>query len=145
MTTEEKRVNRELLVILNQFHLTDKIPSELLQNLQNNQDESWPFVYEENLKLEEQKIKRQTAILFSDIYIMYICKDEAERARLKQIYIDNEEKRKRKNDFAFLQKEAAVHDEGKEELTNLPAVQENKDSIWTKIKKLIKKLLVHNR
>lgn len=92
MTTKQKIANKEVLIILDKLNLTSKIPKELLVAMKNNQDESWNFVYNDNLKLEEQKMTRQTIILFTSLYFMYICEDNNEKENLKKIYMENEKR-----------------------------------------------------
>lgn len=92
MTTKEKIANKEVLIILDSLNLTDKIPEKVLKYMESNQDENWKFTYNKNLKLEEQKLTRQTIILFSSLYYLYICENINEKERLKNIYIENERK-----------------------------------------------------
>ena len=92
MTLKQKMANKEVLIILDKLNLMDKIPKDLLDAMKNNQDESWSFTYNDNLKLEEQKITRQTIILFTSLYFMYICEDNTEKEKLKKIYIENEKR-----------------------------------------------------
>lgn len=92
MTLKQKIANKEVLIILDKLNLMDKIPTDVLAAMKNNQDESWSFVYNDNLKLEEQKITRQTIILFTSLYFIYICEDNNEKEKLKKIYMENEKK-----------------------------------------------------
>lgn len=92
MTFKQKIANKEVLIILDKLNLMDKIPKDLLGAMKNNQDESWSFIYNDNLKLEEQKMTRQTIILFTSLYFMYICEDNTEKEKLKKIYIENEKR-----------------------------------------------------
>lgn len=94
MIITERRANKEVLIILNELNLINQIPQNVYSNLYKNQDESWKFAYNPNLKLEEQKILRDTAVLFSTLYLMYVCKDNKEKSRLKLIYEENEIKNK---------------------------------------------------
>ena len=87
MTITQKRTNKELMEILNKFNLTGRIPRNVIDNIRNNQDENWVYTYDDNLELYEQKISKETAIMFSAIYLMYICDDEKEKEELREIYI----------------------------------------------------------
>ena len=145
MTLAQKRANNEVLVILNQFNLTNKIPQNVLKNIQENQDENWNFIYDDTLELEEQKIQRQTAILFSTLYLMYLCEDEKEKEELKQIYRENEQKSSQNNDFeTFIQKVRTENKEenesSKETISNLP-VSQKENSLFAKIKRWLKSVL----
>ncbi|MBQ9314022.1 MAG: hypothetical protein IJ220_03325 [Clostridia bacterium] len=139
MNLAQKRANKEVLELLNHFHLSDKIPVTILKNMQENQDNNWSFTYDENCDLEDQKIQRETAVLFSTLYIMYICEDEKEKEELKQIYKENEQKFNQNNDFeSFIKSIQNKEDEVaevNEQMTNLPMAKEEKHSLFEKIKK----------
>lgn len=143
MTIEQKRVNKELVIILNKLNYINKIPSELYDYLRTNQDENWNFIYNDELALEYQPMKRQTAILLSNIYLKYICLDKYERERLKKIYIENGEKLRNIDYSKLLNRhveEKVVNNTDNELL--VPQKQNN--SIWTKIKNWIN-LIVKKR
>lgn len=141
MTTNQKRANKEVLVILNKFNMIDKIPKNVIESMKNNQDENWIFVYNDALKLEEQKLIRQSVILFTTLYYMYICDNKEEKENIKGIYKENDKKVEQNNDFeAFLKNVKKGNSIVKNE-NNLPAIKVKDDSLFTKIKKWIKSVL----
>lgn len=137
MTNIQKKANKEVLVIIDKFDLRERIPSKVIGNLENNKDDEWEFIYDDNLKLEEQKMLRQTAVLISTLYLMYICEDDAEKENLKLIYTQNETKNIGNNSLedVISKKENMINNE-KEELTLVP----KKDTFIDKIKKWLKSL-----
>ena len=133
MTITQKRINKELMEIINKFDLTGRIPEKVIDNIKNNQDENWGYVYDDNLELDEQKISKETAIMFSAIYIMYICDDEKEKEELKKIYIKNEEEIKKQLNNTDIFEEKLNKKQRTEEVSlELPIVQEEKNSIFVK-------------
>ena len=136
MSIVEKRANTEVLVILEKLNMLDKIPENVLLTMKNNRDEKWNFIYDDNLMLEEQNITKETAVLLSTIYLMYICEDQEEKEELKQIYENNEEtlKQNRKNSLEEVLGK-------KEEVVQLVNI-EKKETIFEKIKKWIKSIFV---
>lgn len=92
MTQKQRIANKEILIVLNKLNLTNKIPKDILLGMQNNQDENWNFVYIDNVPLDKQKLTRQSIIMFSNLYYMYICKDNTERQKIKDILQENEKR-----------------------------------------------------
>ena len=101
MTLKQKIAIKEVIVILDKLDLLYKIPKSVLENLERNKEDRWEFVYNNNLKLEEQNITRETSILLSVLYLMYICEDDKEKQKLKSIYMENEKKIQYKNEFEY--------------------------------------------
>lgn len=139
MTITERRANKEVLIILNELNLINQIPQNVYSNLYKNQDESWNFVYNPNLKLEEQKILRDTAVLFSTLYLMYVCKDNKEKSRLKLIYEENEIKNKGTYDFDTIIKKSP-NENIKEKANTDVVIVNNKETLLDKIFKWIKSI-----
>lgn len=140
MTITEKRANKEVLIILNELNLLNQIPQDVCNNLYKNQDESWPFVYDSNLKLEEQRILRDTAVLFSTLYLMYICNDVEEKSRLKSIYEENEIKNKETYEFDTIVLKNSNENIEKTANKDIEIV-EIKETLLDKILKWIKSIL----
>lgn len=134
MTNEQKKINKELLIILDKLNYIDKIPNEIINNLKNNQDDSWKFEYDDNVPLEKQKIHRRTAVLLSDLYLMFICNDDREKESLIKIYRKNEEKNKNINYNEMLKN---VGNKSNVVRTELPSVQLEDSSFFSKIKRLL--------
>lgn len=144
MTITQKRTNKELMEILNKFNLTGRIPRNVIDNIRNNQDENWVYTYDDNLELYEQKISKETAIMFSAIYLMYICDDEKEKEELREIYIKNEEDiKKYLNNTDIFEERVNKIKKTEEQKTSLELAiaPEAKKSIWGKVKEWIKFIL----
>ena len=84
-TSQERKAYKEVLIVLEKLDLIQEIPQNVLETLKAEQDNSWNFEYDETLPLEEQDILRNTAVLFSNLYLAFICKDENEKKELKNM------------------------------------------------------------
>lgn len=75
----------EIIEILKYFSKEDlsKIPKQIIEKYINDRDKDYKFLYDENLKLEEQNISKLTIILFANLYIEYFL-DENERKIMEQ-------------------------------------------------------------
>lgn len=89
-TIQECRAYKEVLIILEKLNLISEIPENIINLLKTEQDNGWGFVYDEELELEEQNILRETAVIFSNLYLAFICKDVEEKEQLKEIYMMNQ-------------------------------------------------------
>ena len=92
MTIKQKIANKEVLIVLSKLNLINKIPKDIILSMQNNQDKDWNFVYNDSLPLDKQRLTRQTILMFSNLYYMYICEDNAEKEKMKAIMQENERK-----------------------------------------------------
>ena len=92
MTIKQKIANKEVLIVLSKLNLLNKIPKDIILSMQNNQDEDWNFVYNDSLPLDKQILTRQSILMFSNLYYMYICEDNAEKEKMKSIMQENERK-----------------------------------------------------
>lgn len=90
MTTEQRRAYTETLIILGKLELDSLLPKDIIENMNKEKDETWDFIYNENLPLEEQKVLKRTSALLSIIYLMYLCDDIEEKKELKLLYEENE-------------------------------------------------------
>lgn len=141
---EQKRAYKEVLVMLNELHLNNFVPQNILTTMQREQDLEWNFEINPELPMEEQNILNRSAALLSVIYIKYICDDEKEKQELKALYEKNEEF----NHVDYNSIIASIVADSKEvdikgepvkpEISNLPIKRE---SVWEKIKNFFRKLL----
>lgn len=92
MTNNQRIANKEVLIVLNKLNLVNKIPKDIILGMQNNQDKNWEFVYNNSLPLDRQRLTRHSIIMFSNLYYMYICEDNAEKEKIKAIVTENERK-----------------------------------------------------
>lgn len=92
MTKKQRIANKEILIVLDKLNLLNKIPKEIILTMKSNQDDNWIFIYNDKLKLEEQKLTRQSIIFFSSLYYMYICDNNSEKEIIKRICQENEKK-----------------------------------------------------
>lgn len=143
MTIAQRRANTEVLIILDKFNVTNEVPENIIQNMRENQDTDWKFEYDDNLKLEDQKITSQSAILFVTLYFMYICKSEEEKQELKKTFEENEKNAIAHSDFeALMNKHHAeeVNEEEIKEKNTLPIEPSKNDGIFKKIINWLKHL-----
>ena len=90
VTIQERRAYKEVLIVLEKLNLISEIPETIINLFKTEQDNRWGFVYDEELELEEQNILRETAVIFSNLYLAFICKDVEKKEQLKEIYIINQ-------------------------------------------------------
>ncbi|MBR6641122.1 MAG: hypothetical protein IKL08_02885 [Clostridia bacterium] len=141
---EQKRAYKEVLVMLNELHLNNFVPQNILTTMQREQDLEWNFEINPELPMEEQNILNRSAALLSVIYIKYICDDEKEKQELKALYEKNEEFNHVDYNSIIASivadsKEVDIKEEPvKPEISNLPIKRE---SVWEKIKNFFRKLL----
>ena len=64
---EQKRAYKEVLVILNELHLNNFVPQNILTTMQREQDKEWEFEINPELPMEEQNILNRSAALLSVI------------------------------------------------------------------------------
>lgn len=140
-TSHERKAYKEVLIVLEKLDLIQEIPQNVLETLKAEQDNSWKFEYDETLPLEEQNILRDTAILFSNLYLAFVCKDAEEKESLKEIYstnqtkIDNNKSNKWNEKLADKEYEKSNNTESNESLL----INEEKN-IFKKILEFFKKL-----
>ncbi len=141
---EQKRAYKEVLVMLNELHLNNFVPQNILTTMQREQDLEWNFEINPELPMEEQNILNRSAALLSVIYIKYICDDENEKQELKALYEKNEEFNHVDYNSIIASivadsKEVDIKTEpSKPEVSNLPIKRE---SVWEKIKNFFRRLL----
>lgn len=86
--------------------ITDKIPIDMLNFIEENMDKDYFFVLDENIELEEQELMDETLGIISLIWRDYLCSDE-ERKKLqaedseRQKQFENEQRKKYNPDNIF--------------------------------------------
>ncbi len=86
--------------------ITDKIPIDMLNFIEENMDKDYFFVLDENIELEEQELMDETLGIISLIWRDYLCSDE-ERKKLqaedseRQKQFENEQRKKYNPDSIF--------------------------------------------
>lgn len=71
--------------------LVQKIPSKFLNHIEENRDKNYVVNINNNLPLEEQKIKEKTKSLMALIYRNYFCNEE-EKKEYDRLLKENQEK-----------------------------------------------------
>jgi len=118
----------------------DKIPIELLELFENEKLVGYEPKIQPETDLNEYKLQRKTLIILTILNLNYWCESDEERNRLLKIYSDNNKKRgeelreKYNPDNIFKNNNIDVKEE-------LPAVVDNKETIFQKIISKIKKFL----
>ena len=140
-TMQERRAYKEVLIILENLNLIGKIPENVISMLKLQQDDKWNFVYDQKAELDEQNILRETAIIFSNLYLVFICNDVEEKEELKEIYTANQSLQgntKVNNWGEILDKQNAKHSE--KSIEEQKMVPTNNKSFLQKILEFLKNI-----
>lgn len=140
---------KELYVILNKLNLFYKLPNELKQYIQENQNKLYKFDFNLNLPLIYQLENENTRKYISYIYLKYINNSIEEKNLLLNKYEENEDKyqtnlREKYNPDDLLKNKKNDIQEYKNNITEETAIVEYKEKnflqkIFDKIKHLFKK------
>ncbi len=120
----------------------NKIPIKLRELFKIEKDKHYIKNINPNKPIDEQNLKEETLALIAMLNLQYWCEDEKEKARLKQVYLNNEKKyqegliEKYNSDDIFKKKK-----ENKLEETAITVVQEEKyyQKIFNIIRRLFKR------
>ena len=120
----------------------NKIPIKLRELFKIEKDKHYIKNINPNKPIDEQNLKEETLALIAMLNLQYWCEDEKEKARLKQVYLNNEKKYKEgliekyNSDDIFKKKK-----ENKLEETAITVVQEEKyyQKIFNIIRRLFKR------
>ena len=87
--------------ILNYLSATDltKIPEEIKQIIKENKDKNYIWKYDENKKLKEQNVNKDTIAILSYLNIEYLL-DEKQKQLMEQIHSFNEKIDNKNNTIA---------------------------------------------
>lgn len=140
-TSHERKAYKEVLIVLEKLDLIQEIPQNVLETLKAEQDNSWKFEYDETLPLEEQDILRDTAILFSNLYLAFICKDENEKKELKNMYDENQKQYNNIHKNSLNQRLDSQKDKSFSELQDTNSlIVDDKKTFWRKFLEFFKKI-----
>lgn len=139
---ETAQAYAEVEYIINSFNEYEKglIPEEIKQVISEFKDNEYVVNIDLNLPLEEQNILKETATILIMLYLKYICQDEQEKLDLvKDLELNDEIAKTLDNKKLGL--ESLFKDVPKRnEVTELPIIVEEKQSIFRKILDRISKL-----
>ena len=123
----------------------NEIPKKLREFFKEEKDLDYKKNINASIPIKDQNLKEETLAIIALLNLQYWCKDEAEKNRLKSIYMANEEKyqvelREKYNPDNIFKKKAENIEENAEENINQENVQmiEYKEPFF---KKIINKLL----
>lgn len=93
MSEYSKRVYSETYAILQllQEEFLSKIPSNLIEILKTEKDDTYDVNINPNIPLEEQNLHPDTISLLAMLKVDYWCEDEKEKQELLEIFNKNEE------------------------------------------------------
>lgn len=117
----------------------NEVPEKIREFFKREKDSNYHKKINPDIPIEEQNLKKETLALIALLNLQYWCKDEHEKQRLKNIYIDNEKKyqeqlRKKYNpDHIFKKSTSKMQEE--EEQAKLTKYEKSA------IKKILKKFL----
>ena len=116
----------------------ERIPKTEIQFYENNCDKNYKYMYDEGLKVEQQKISREANTVIISIYMNYFANEKQKgiiEELLKQNSIEEEKNKKEKYSVDNI----FENNENKNILSeNLPIEVDNKKENF--IKKIIKKI-----
>lgn len=94
MTNELRRTFCDIDIILNALPEEDrnKVPMKLRKFISENKLENYESEIRIDVPIEQQEIHPETQAFIGMLYLNYWCKDENEKAELKNIFIENEKK-----------------------------------------------------
>ena len=70
----------------------NKIPQKLRDFFKREKDSYYAKRIDPNVSIEKQELRQETLAIIAFLNLKYICEDEEEKARLRRIYMKNEEK-----------------------------------------------------
>lgn len=113
------------------------IPKELRNFFKMERDAKYKKEILPNVPIKDQNLKKETLAIIALLNLQYWCKDEEEKKRLKEIYLNNEKKYQE-----FLQSQFNSNElfEKKETPKNSVSVVETKETFWRKFINKIKNI-----
>lgn len=93
-TKEEGKVFSEVdafLDIIDEKY-KNKIPIKLRNLFKENKDKDYNPVYDANIPIEEQNIKKETIAMIGLLHLNYWCETEDEKNELRNIFLENQKK-----------------------------------------------------
>ena len=138
-----KEVYSEVYSILNLYgnEYINKLPSNLYKLIQEERKKDYNPVYVDSLRLNEQNIKKESISMIALFHLKYWSESEEERAELKRIFKENQEKhdneiRNKYNPDDIFHKKTDFNTNINEEVS----LVEYKIPIWKKLINKIKNL-----
>ena len=123
----------------------NKVPKKLREYFKKEKDNTYTKTINPNIPIKKQSLKEETLALIAMLNLQYWCEDENEKEKLKNIYNENEirhqeELKEKYNPDNLFKDKIKTNVEGIEhEQTDM--VQYRKENIFSKIKRLLLKLL----
>ena len=161
-SNEQAIVYSEVYSILNMLgdNYINLLPDKLYNFIKENKNANYSPIYDINIPLSKQNIKKRTASFLCMLHYKYWCKTDAEKTKVIEILDDNEEKIKEKYNYdnifinnrksENIKSESAVTSENNkieennsiQESTSLKEIKEN---IFKKLINFIKKFFRINK
>lgn len=70
----------------------NKIPENIRQIFRQEKDKNYLKGINPNIEIKDQNLLEETLAIIAMLNLNYICEDEEEKARLKEVYANNEKK-----------------------------------------------------
>lgn len=145
MSTQTKEMYSEVYSILNMLgeKYIAKIPRTLMSIIEEEKNPEYNPIYDANIKLSEQNIKRETISMIALFHLNYWCDTEEEKTELKKLFKNNEityqkELREKYNPDKIFEKQK---EETKTTVESKAELHENKEIAITKKENIIRKLI----
>ena len=151
MNAEQKKAYKEVLVIVNSMEdkYIEKIPKNLMNFFERNSMKNYNFNVDVSIPLKEHKLHKKTISLLAMLNLNYWCENEDEKAKLLQLYTENEKKynevtlKKYSFENSFKKEEIQIKSDNVSKKETLPI--ENKENFFGKIINKIKKIFKKNK
>ena len=103
MTNELRQTFCDIEIILNALPEEDrnKVPMKLRKFISENKLENYESEVRIDIPIEEQELSPDTRTFIGMLYLNYWCKDEEEKAEIKKVFMDNEDKKQKELDEKF--------------------------------------------
>lgn len=153
MSAKTKEIYSEVNSILNMLgeNYINKLPEPLLKIIEEEKDSNYTPIYDSNIKLSEQNIKRESISMIALFHINYWSDEPEQKEQLKKIFRENEIKYQEElqekynpNNIFKNHKTEKIKENGQEIQTNNKLVKNKKQNIFLKIINKIKSIFTKN-
>ncbi len=122
-----------------------QIPTSIYNTIKENRDINYNPKFEASQTVTKGMISQEALSLIAALNLQYWCKDENEKIKLKQAYIENTKKEDEKYSYDNLFKHESNENRkvinGEESVQETTSIVEHKESLWKRIFHKIKHML----
>lgn len=122
-----------------------QIPTSIYNTIKENRDINYNPKFEASQTVTKGMISQEALSLIAALNLQYWCKDENEKIKLKQTYIENTKKEDEKYSYDNLFKHKSNENRkvinGEASIQKATSIVEHKESLWIRILHKIKDML----